>query len=395
MKIAIVVHGRFHAFDLARELIGLGHEVLLLTNYPKNWPERFGVPAKHVRSCLAHGILSRAAQWMGKRVGREKLGEPFLHQWFARWAANQLSGQGIDLTHLFSGVALETLLQKERTGKVHSLMRGSSHIELQKKILEEEEQRAGQRIDGPSRWMMQRENMEYEKADFIQCLSQFAYKSFLDQGVGKEKVVVNPLGVSLSSFKTDLQSVRERNKRILSGGRLRVLTVGNFSLQKGILDQIAVAKKMHQKIEFYHRGALSSDSSPHLKEARKYITLLPPVQQHQLSADYVEADIFLLPTLQDGFAAVLVQAAACGLPILTTTNCGANDFLSEERGAWIVPIRRPDLIVERLKWCDENREALAKSAIASSKPNPGLDWKNHALKLIQYADPFLAKKLKR
>ena len=147
MKIAVVVHGRFHAFDLARELIGLGHEVLLLTNYPKRWPEKFGVPAGNVRSLVAHGILSRAAMALGKATGNEKLWEPFLHQWFGRWAAKIVESNPVDASHCFSGVALEILTDPLAKQKVRSVVRGSSHIQIQRQILEEEERRAGRKVE--------------------------------------------------------------------------------------------------------------------------------------------------------------------------------------------------------------------------------------------------------
>ena len=59
LKIDLIVHGRFYAFDLARELINLGHDVLVYTNYPKLVAKRFGLPSDHVRSFLAHGIMTR------------------------------------------------------------------------------------------------------------------------------------------------------------------------------------------------------------------------------------------------------------------------------------------------------------------------------------------------
>ena len=62
MKIAIVVHGRFHAFDLAREL-SPRHDVTVFTNYPKWAARRFGLVPDQVRSFWPHGIASRAAGW--------------------------------------------------------------------------------------------------------------------------------------------------------------------------------------------------------------------------------------------------------------------------------------------------------------------------------------------
>ena len=50
LRLAMVVHGRFHAFDLSRELIRQGVDLILLTNYPKYVAQRFGIPREKVIS---------------------------------------------------------------------------------------------------------------------------------------------------------------------------------------------------------------------------------------------------------------------------------------------------------------------------------------------------------
>ena len=253
MKIAVVVQGRFHAFDLVRELIALGNEVTLLTNYPSRWPEKFGVPAKNVQSLVAHGIVSRAAMALGKPWGTEKFGEAFLHQWFGRWAAKKILENPVDASHCFTGVALETLLSKRSTQKIRSVVRGSSHICLQRRILEDEEKRAGRKIDKPSNWMVMRELQEYWAADMVICLSTFAVDSFLKEGVPRERLLLNPLGVQQKLFQAKEKVLLQRQDRILKN-RLRVLTTGSFSLRKGALDYLEVAEKMRGRIEFLFRG---------------------------------------------------------------------------------------------------------------------------------------------
>jgi len=391
MKIAMVVHGRFHAFDLARELIALGNEVLLLTNYPRRWPEKFGVPARNVRTLVAHGILARAALALGKAARTEKLGEAFLHRWFGNWAAQVIARNPVDASHCFTGVALETLLSKRRSQKVCSIVRGSSHICVQRRILEEEERRAGRRIDKPSNWMVMRELQEYWAADLIICLSTFALESFLGEGVPKERLLLNPLGVQQKLFQAPEQVLKERRERILHG-KLRVLTTGSFSLRKGALDYLDVAEKMGGQFEFVFRGDVVPDARYLRDRARKVIRFLPRTAQSNLPKDYFSADLFLFPTLEDGYAAVLAQASAAGLPILATTNCGARDFLTERKDAWIYPIRRPDLIIERLEWCDLNRKQLAALADQAGKPKPGIEWRDRAAKLVQAYEEFIRKK---
>jgi len=393
MKIAIVVHGRFHAFDLTRELIGLGHDVMLLTNYPQRWPERFGVPARNVRSLVAHGIVSRAALALGKVFGTEKLGEAFLHRWFGKWAAKKILENPVDASHCFTGVALETLLNSRSTQKVRSVVRGSSHICFQRRILDDEEKRAGRKIDKPSNWMIMRELQEYWASDLIICLSQFALESFVEEGVPKERLLLNPLGVQQKLFAAPERVLQERRQRILRG-KLRILTTGSFSLRKGALDYLDVAEKMGSQFELVFRGDVAPDARYLRDRAGKVIRFLPRVEQHKLPEDYFRADLFLFPTLEDGYAAVLAQASAAGLPVLATTNCGARDFLVEGKDAWILPIRHPHLIIKRLNWCDQNRDKLAKVADQAGKPKPGIEWRDRANKLVEAYEEYISKKKK-
>src|SRR5262245_54116862 len=79
LRIDVVVHGRFYAFDLARALIARGHDVRLLTNYPAWAAERFGIPSRCMRSFVSHAIASRLHD---RTLGRLhiSLGRPALHK---------------------------------------------------------------------------------------------------------------------------------------------------------------------------------------------------------------------------------------------------------------------------------------------------------------------------
>ena len=395
MKIAVVVHGRFHAFDLARELIQLGNKVTLLTNYPKYWPARLGVPAENVQSNVAHGIVTRLIGYAGKAIGHEKLGEQFLHEWFGRWAAEFIDRNQVDATHCFTGIAEEILRNKQGTQKVRSVVRGSSHIQYQKRILEEEERRAGRAIDKPSLWMVNREIREYGLADLIVCLSRFAKDSFAHEGIPRDRLVLNPLGVQGSRFGATPEVLAARRERIVGGKRLRVLTTGTFSLRKGAVDYVALAERMAGRMEFVFRGDVAPDAKFLQRRAMGKIHFLPRVDQMKLPHDYHMADLFLFCTLEDGYAAVLPQASVSGLPVLATTNCGARDFLTEGKDAWIFPIRRPDLMAERLNECDINRSYLAEVAQEAGKPKKGIKWRDMAKLLLEGYESFMSKGKKK
>jgi glycosyltransferase involved in cell wall biosynthesis len=374
LKIDIVCHGRFHSFALTKALLDAGHDVVLYTNYPSSIVARWGVPKQNVRSFITHGIATRVVrQLMNGRFGA--VTEPFFHQWFGKWAASSVRNDA-DLVYGFSGVMEELLSvpQKDTNRQLRIVCRGSAHIRVQARLLEEEELRVGNRLSGPSDWMIAREEREYALADLIGVLSHFAYDSFVDSGVPKSRLRLNPLGVEVALFRPLIESVIERERRILSGRPLRVLTVGSFSYQKGAYDLVKIAGELRSYMSFCVVGDYPSETLKLRRNAGNSILFLNRVPEADLVRQYNQADLFLFPTIQDGFAAVLAQAAAAGLPIVATSNCSAPDFLVNGQTGWILPIRNPDAFIRRLLWCHENRAAFAQIARRTYKTFVGRDW---------------------
>src|SRR5688500_16825750 len=181
LKIAIVVHGRFHAFDLARELIKQGHEVKLFTNFPKWAVARFGVSSKNVSSCWPEGVASRIAL-RTSRIGLGHNSEVWLHRWFGRWAATNVTKEDWDVVLCWSGVAQETFLSMQRRRSLLVCHRSSAHIRTQARLLTEEYARTGLPQECPSPWMIAREIKEYGLADLVYVPSDFSRQSFAWEG---------------------------------------------------------------------------------------------------------------------------------------------------------------------------------------------------------------------
>jgi glycosyltransferase involved in cell wall biosynthesis len=161
-----------------------------------------------------------------------------------------------------------------------------------------------------------------------------------------------------------------------------VLTVGNFSFQKGALDLVKVSLILSNRFKFRVVGYQLPETKEVFNEAVHHKEFIDRVAERDLRTHYEWADVFVFPTLQDGFAAVLLQAAAAGLPIIATQNCAAPDFVVDGETGWIVPIRAPDIIVERLNWCDSHRAALSQMAKAATGIQPR-EWTTMASELIR------------
>lgn len=374
LKIAIVVHGRFYAFDLALALIDCGHDVRVFTNYPGWATERFGLHRRYVQSFTLHGGLARLGLsrpfW-----SLQTLHEPFLHQLFGRWAAKVLAREQWDCIHTFSGVGEEILKAPALTQTLRLLIRGSAHIRVQDRLLAEEQARTSQMIERPSAWMIAREMREYALADRIVVLSSFAKASFLSEGIPAERITVLPLGVNLAQFRASAATIAARQQRIRSGAPLRILYTGNISLQKGMYDLIRIANLIDLNcFQIRLVGDVSPDANHLLPELAHKATLIPRVSESNLPDQYAWADLYLFPTIQDGFAVVLAQAQAAGLPTLTTTNCSGPDLIIEGQTGWVLPIRSPEAFVQRLHWCDANREALATMVQATAHTYQPQGW---------------------
>ena len=98
------------------------------------------------------------------------------------------------------------------------------------------------------------------------------------------------------------------------------------------------------------------------------------IPQPELSAWYSRANVTVLPSVEDGFAIVLLQAMACGSPIIATENSGGPDCIEEGKNGFVVPPRDVDALAEKLVWFAENREAAREMRGACDCQRPGHEW---------------------
>jgi glycosyltransferase involved in cell wall biosynthesis len=358
LRIAIAVHGRFHAFDEARALVELGHHVVLFTNVPAFFARAFGIRAENMHVDWLHGIVARVLN----KLGLGERFEAFLHRLFgarvqgaiARWAKHY---GDFDVVHIFSGVAEETLRDADIKG-LKSLLRGSAHIVTQAELLTEEQQRIDCAIQLPSAWMQARECREYALAEKIVVMSSFAKRSFVARGFDATRMLICPGGAEIGDFFADSATRTRRFERVQSGAKLTVLLVGTISAQKGVVDLLRVAEALADRIRFRFVGSVAADANPLMMRVNAVVEVHPRVPQQQLASWYADADIMFHPTIQDGFAVVLAQALMSGVPVLCSENCAASDIISEAKTGFVVPARDADAMIERLTRLDSDRALL-------------------------------------
>jgi glycosyltransferase involved in cell wall biosynthesis len=138
-------------------------------------------------------------------------------------------------------------------------------------------------------------------------------------GIPREKMVIVPL-----FYETTIRdaSPRPLPTRFGASRPLRVLFLGQLNLRKGagpLLD--AIRRMKDAPVEFVVVGS-SSITIPEDVRALSNFSYAGRADRSQVHDHYANADVFILPTLSDGFALTQLEARAHGLPIIASRRCG-------------------------------------------------------------------------
>jgi len=93
-------------------------------------------------------------------------------------------------------------------------------------------------------------------------------------------------------------------------------------------------------------------------------------------------DVFVLPSIVEGRALVQQEAMTCALPLIATQNAGGDDLIIEGETGFLVPIRLPDAIAEKISWCAANRATVSGMGIAAQERAARLTWHGYGEKVL-------------
>ena len=257
-----------------------------------------------------------------------------------RWVARNLRGDS-DLVMAESQIALHTILRARKLGMPTVLDRTNSHIAYQSKIWAEENERMGVEWVPNSERVIEKGVREYEEADYIFALSSYVKRTFVEYGVPADKVLCVPTGIDLSPF---LQEEKEDDVfRIIYCGYLQAKKGTHLLLQA--FDELALPNA-----ELLLIGTASDDIQPILERYQGKFKHLGFINHGDLSKHYSQGSVFVIPSLEEGLAKVIIEAMACGLPIIGTTNTGAEDVVREGIDGFVVPIRDIETLKDRIAY---------------------------------------------
>jgi glycosyltransferase involved in cell wall biosynthesis len=201
-------------------------------------------------------------------------------------------------------------------------------------------------------WKSWRE--ECDVADRIIVNSQWSFDALVQLGIPKAKLLIIPL-----AFENKVPSILPKAyPRAFTATRpLRVLFLGQISLRKGIARLLDVARSFQLlPIEFLMAGPIQITIPEDLRSNRK-IRWVGPVTRSNFRNYYDQADVFILPTLSDGFALTQLEALAHRLPVIASRQCG--DVITDHVNGLLLEEPTAAAIEEALRFCLHNPAGLA------------------------------------
>lgn len=243
-------------------------------------------------------------------------------------------------------------------------------------LVKEEEKKwpgwAKRSAEVPEAYFKRRE-AEWAAADLVMVNSEWSKQALIKQGVPESKLVVVPLAFEASSPRPAIDGTcrpassaaplglpsvvyRTAPQRLGSQRKLHVLFLGQVILRKGI--QYLIEAAMLLKDEAIHFDVVGSIgiSDEAVSSAPSNMTFHGPVSRDRTKEFYRSSDLFVLPTLSDGFALTQLEAMAHGLPVITTPNCG--EVVTDGVDGLIVPASDSNALAEALQLLLQNPDKL-------------------------------------
>jgi len=191
---------------------------------------------------------------------------------------------------------------------------------------------------------------EVELADRILVNSDWSRQCLLKEGVPGEKMEVVPLVYEKAMGGG--QSADGGGRSADGSGRCEVLFLGQINLRKGVGRLLDAMRELRDEPIFLTLagpGEIDPTAWADLPKV-KWVGMIPRSEVGRL---YEAADLFILPTISDGYALTQLEALAHGLPVLASRSCG--DAVTHGVNGWLLDDLEPSTIANAIRAA---REAL-------------------------------------
>lgn len=223
---------------------------------------------------------------------------------------------------------------------------------------------------------------EIEMADYLLVASSFTKQSLISCGVSEEKIKLIPYGIDINS--TNPHDYHSKEK-------LKIIYVGYVDYTKGIHYLLDAIMEM-QDVELDIYGVVNQKSKIfNTGKNMNNVHFHGFVSKEELNRAYGEADVFVFPSLIDGFGMVILEAMSQGLPVIVTENCAGHDVVEDQKDGFVIQAFSSDIIQEKIRYFLNNRNAVQEMGCHAYRSSLKFSKDSYEKKLIKTISEIIGK----
>ena len=317
-----------------------------------------------------------AAQRLGWRSGRGTLGIDAVYRALDAATARQL-GQA-RAVYCYEDGALATFQAARERGLPRFYELPIAYWETTQRLLREEAERLPAWActlqapdDSPEK--LARKTAELALADLVICPSGFVQASL-------------PPGTRSMVAEFGSPAVPRHPAARPESGPLKLLFAGTMTQRKGLADVFAALRLLDRRdVELTVLGTALAPLAFY-RGAWPHFIYEPPRSHRRVLALMDACDVLVLPSIVEGRALVLQEALSRGLPLLVTPNAGGEDLIEPGATGWLVPIRNPAALADRIAWFAGHRPELPAMRAAARRMAAARSWADYTRRIIAAID---------
>jgi glycosyltransferase involved in cell wall biosynthesis len=189
---------------------------------------------------------------------------------------------------------------------------------------------------------------ELKLANYIFTISELARQSLLDAGFAPGQVYKVNLGFDPVHFQP---------KKTYSQHTFKLIYAGTMTPRKGIHLIIKAFLELGLPDSSLTLVGPIDDAGELIKAHKGQVQYFPFMHHKDLKLKLQEADLFVFPSYFDGWAMIVLEAMACGTPVIVSENTGAKEAVSQG-GGFIIPVDDLEALKEKIRYFYDNRTEL-------------------------------------
>lgn len=196
---------------------------------------------------------------------------------------------------------------------------------------------------------------ECRLADSIVVNSAWSKRALVQAGISADKLAVVPL--MYDAPLSGISAARTYPGKFDEDRPLKVLFLGSLIIRKGIAEVFEAARRLADApVEFWFVGSEGLELPEDLRHSKR-IHWVGAVRRGETRRYYDGSDVFLFPSLSDGFGLTQLEAMSSGLPVIASNRCG--EVVQDGENGRVLPEVDAEHIAAALQACLANPDRLA------------------------------------